>query len=62
MRPLNGEEDERYLEAYGPRYRPMAEDMIGSGLRIGEPLALEWRDITWETQTLSIEARASAAE
>ena len=55
MRPLNGEEAGRYLEACGPRYRPMAEVLIGGGLRIGEALALEWRDITWETQTLSIE-------
>ena len=31
------------------RYRPLAEVLIGAGLRIGEAIALEWRDVDWDT-------------
>ena len=34
-----------YLDACAPVYRPLAELLIGSGLRISEALALQWDDI-----------------
>jgi integrase len=43
-----------YLEACSDWYRPLAEILIGAGLRIGEAIALEWRDVAWDARALQI--------
>ena len=42
---LRIEEIDRYLDACGTRYRPLAELLIGTGTRISEALALTWADV-----------------
>ena len=54
MHYLNRKEARRYLEACKPWYRPLAEVLIGAGLRVGEAIALEWRDVDWDGSALSI--------
>ena len=49
---LNREEAPRYLDACEAWYRPLAEVLIGAGLRIGEAIALEWRDVDWDGSAL----------
>lgn len=44
----------RYLDACMPAYRPLAEVLIGCGLRISEALDLTWASVDFETQTLRI--------
>ena len=51
---LSREEALRYLDACRPWYRPLAEVLIGAGLRIGEAIALEWRDVDWDGSALNI--------
>ena len=48
MHYLNRETGARYLDACEAWYRPLAEVLIGAGLRIGEAIALEWRDVDWD--------------
>ena len=36
-------------------YGPLAEVLLGAGLRIGEALALEWRHVLWDESSLRIE-------
>ena len=43
-----------YLHAAAPAYRPLAELLIGSGLRISEALALEWGDVDWDSGVRSV--------
>jgi integrase len=47
-----------YLDACGAWYRPLAEVLIGAGLRIGEAIALEWRDVDWDGSALEISRSA----
>lgn len=47
-----------YLDACGPGHRPLAEVLIGAGLRIGEAIALEWRDVDWDASALNISRTA----
>lgn len=54
MRHLTREEARRYLEAACAPYRPLAEVLLGAGLRISEALALEWSDVNWDIGALSI--------
>ena len=54
MHYLNRADALRYLDACSGWYRPLAEVLIGAGLRVGEAIALEWRDIAWESSALSI--------
>jgi integrase len=58
MLHLNREEAIRYLDACEPWYRPLAEMLIGAGLRIGEAIALEWRDIDWDDSAVRISRAA----
>jgi integrase len=51
---LNRDDARRYLDACSPWYRPLAEVLIGAGLRIGEAIALEWRDVDWDGCALQI--------
>jgi integrase len=43
-----------YLAACSDWYRPLAEVLVGAGLRIGEAIALEWTDVDWDTPALKI--------
>src|SRR5438552_4055226 len=38
--------------------RRLAEVLIGAGLRIGEAIALEWRDVDWDGSALNISRAA----
>ncbi|MBK5218785.1 MAG: site-specific integrase [Thermoleophilia bacterium] len=58
MRHLNREEAIRYLDACEPWYRPLGEMLVGAGLRIGEAIALEWRDIDWDGSAVQISRAA----
>jgi integrase len=68
MRTLTRDQTEGYLrEAWAVRhaperdpaerawYGPVAEVLLGAGLRIGEALALEWRDVDLDGASLRIE-------
>jgi integrase len=55
IKPLTAPQARAYLEAAPLWYRPMAEVLLGAGLRIGEAIALEWRDVDRDTSTLRIE-------
>ncbi|MGH2974097.1 MAG: tyrosine-type recombinase/integrase [Solirubrobacterales bacterium] len=55
---LNREDALRYLEGCKGWYRPLAETLIGAGLRIGEAIALEWRDVDWDGSALNISRAA----
>ena len=48
MHYLNREDALAYLDACEAWYRPLAEVLLGAGLRIGEAIALEWRDVDWD--------------
>jgi integrase len=58
MLHLNREEAVRYLDACVDWYRPLAEILIGAGLRIGEAIALEWRDVDWDGSALKVSRAA----
>lgn len=51
---LRLDEIPRYLDACSPFYRPLAEVLIGCGLRISEALALRWPDVDFERSTLLV--------
>ena len=55
---LNREEVVRYLGACREWYLPLAETLIGTGLRIGEAIALEWRDISWDSSAIKVSRAA----
>jgi integrase len=44
----------RYLDGCAGYYRPLAETLIATGLRISEALALTFADIDWPSRTLRI--------
>jgi integrase len=44
----------RYLEACAPAYRPLAEVLLGTGMRISEALALVWADVDLERAVIVI--------
>ena len=44
----------RYLDACSERYRPLAELLIGTGLRISEALALDWGDVDLDELALRV--------
>lgn len=54
MSYMTREQAHRYLDAAPAAYRPLAEVLLGAGLRIGEALALEWEDVDWDGQALLI--------
>jgi integrase len=58
MRYLDRVEALCYLDACEDWYRPLAEILIGAGLRIGEAIALEWRDIDWDGCAIQISRAA----
>src|SRR5437879_3807585 len=58
MRFLDREEARAYLAASPGWYRPLAETLIGAGLRIGEAVALEWSDIDWDAPALLVSKTA----
>ena len=43
-----------YLDACSSVYRPLAELLIGSGMRISEALALRWDDVDFERQVIRV--------
>ncbi len=52
---LNRHDALRYLEACPSWYRRLAEVVIGTGMRLGEALALEWRDIDSDAPAVRVE-------
>jgi integrase len=58
MRSLKREEALRYLDSCSDWYRPLAEVLVGAGLRIGEAIALEWRDVDWDGSALEVSRAA----
>lgn len=54
MSYLNREDARAYPEACSGWYQPLAETLIGAGLRIGEAIALEWRDVDADGCALQI--------
>ena len=51
---LRTREIPRYLDACGETYRPLAETLIATGLRISEALALTWDDVDFPARTLRV--------
>ena len=51
---LRSAEIPTYLAACSDPYRPLAELLIASGLRIGEALALEWTDVDTESGAIVV--------
>lgn len=47
-----------YLDSCDDWYRPLAEVLLGAGLRIGEAIALEWRDVDWDGSALTVSRSA----
>lgn len=55
---LDRREVVRYLAACRDWYLPLAETLVGTGLRIGEAIALEWRDISWDSSAIKVSRAA----
>jgi integrase len=51
---LRLQEIPRYLDACDDVYRPLAETLIATGLRISEALALTWDDVDWLARRLRV--------
>ncbi len=51
---LSAEERQRLFDACPDRIRPLVEILVGTGLRAGEALRLEWRDYDGVRRTLSV--------
>jgi integrase len=51
---LRLDEIPRYLDACDDVYRPLAETLIATGLRISEALALTWADVDWSERSLRV--------
>lgn len=54
MRHFDRDQAATYLAAALPAYRPLAELLISTGLRIGEAVALEWTDVDTEALTIRV--------
>jgi integrase len=54
IRFLSKDEEARLLASYAPHVRPIAEALCWQGLRIGEALRLDWRDVNWAANSLFI--------
>ena len=57
---LEADECEKLLDAMNPYWRSLAEFMIQSGLRVGEALALEVKDINFETRRITVNKNKDA--
>jgi integrase len=44
----------RLCEIATPRYRPVITTLAWTGLRVSEALALQWRDIDFETKEIRV--------
>jgi integrase len=58
MQYLTREQALVYLDSCDGWYRPLAEVLLGAGLRIGEAIALEWRDVDWDGSALEVSRSA----
>lgn len=54
MRFLSKDQETRLLTSYAPHVRAIAETLCWQGLRIGEALRLDWRDVHWAANTLFV--------
>ena len=55
---LRRDEIHHYLDACSDWYLPIAETLIGTGMRIGELIALEWHDVDWDNDAIRVERSA----
>lgn len=62
QKALTGEERKKVMEAIESNvtYKPIIYTMIGMGLRIGETIALQWSDIDFKNDNVSINKAAKA--
>ena len=54
MRFLSKDQETRLLASHAPHVKPVAETLCRQGLRIGEALRLDWRDVSWAANTLFV--------
>ncbi len=54
MRFLSKDQETRLLASYAAHVMPVAETLCWQGLRIGETLRLDWRNVNWAANTLFI--------
>jgi len=51
---LRMDEISPYLDACAPVYRPLAEILIATGMRIGEAIALTWHDVDFHNSAIRV--------
>jgi integrase len=54
MRFLSKDQETRLLASYTPHVAPIAETLCWQGLRIGEALRLDWRDVNWAANSIFV--------
>jgi integrase len=54
IRYLTAGEADRLIECYAPHVRPIATVLAFQGLRIGEAMRLDWREVQWSADALFI--------
>ena len=53
IRFLSKDEETGLLAGYAPHVRPIAEILCWQGLRVGEALRLDWREVNWQATACS---------
>jgi integrase len=54
LRFLSKDQENRLLTGYAAHVRPIAEALCWQGLRVGEALRLDWRDVNWAANSLFV--------
>jgi integrase len=58
---LRSDEIPAYLDACSATYRPLAELLVATGLRIGEAVALTWADVDWRRGAIMVARNSKAS-